>query len=491
MTLEQEVNKLRKEMRPVRQRISRLEYALKKQKENNEKFEKKIKELEKEKKEIIKEKEELEKENKELKEEINEIKNQRNTALGMIFKPNIKKQKEIIKEKEKTKRGARYGHKGKSRKNPETIDEEKRVYLTNCPHCLILLNRSNTIYKRMVTDIPVTKPKTTLYHIERQYCGNCKQEVYGIPENTIEGQRLGLNVINLILLHKYKLRTPLLKIKEVFKIQYGISISEGGIQKILHKLKKKFGNKYKDILEEIRKSETRHADETGWRIEGINSWVWLFATKTACFYTIEETRGKGVPERILNNSDGVLVRDDYPAYIKLPLPQQSCFAHLLRKAREAYECPDAPEETKLLYLELKNLFSEIKEITEKPFCKKPREKYHEIYLQKINSIINRNYTSKSAKSIQTRIKNQNKNLLTALIYKDVPLTNNHAERQIRPIVITRKISGGSRSREGAATHAVNMSIVQTLQLEGKHFFLGVKELLTDSNKYLYSLEKGE
>lgn len=41
---------------------------------------------------------------------------------------------------------------------------------------------------------------------------------------------------------------------------------------------------------------------------------------------------------------------------------------------------------------------------------------------------------------------QNKNLLTALLYENVPLTNNLAERAIRPMVVTRKISGGSRSR---------------------------------------------
>ena len=47
----------------------------------------------------------------------------------------------------------------------------------------------------------------------------------------------------------------------------------------------------------------------------------------------------------------------------------------------------------------------------------------------------------------------------------MPLTNNLAERGVRPMVITRKISGGSRSRQGAKTHAVNMSIFQTLRTQ--------------------------
>ena len=82
-----------------------------------------------------------------------------------------------------------------------------------------------------------------------------------------------------------------------------------------------------------------------------------------------------------------------------------------------------------------------------------------------------------AKKIQTRVKNQNTNLLTALLHRGVPLTNNHAERQIRPLAVQRKISGGSRSNDGAKTHAVNMSVVQTLTLRGKDIFSGIKKIL--------------
>lgn len=74
-------------------------------------------------------------------------------------------------------------------------------------------------------------------------------------------------------------------------------------------------------------------------------------------------------------------------------------------------------------------------------------------------------------------KNQGANLIVALKYDCAPLTNNHAERQIRPMVATRKISGGSRSPQGATAHAVNMSIAQTLLLEGRAFFSGMRQLL--------------
>jgi hypothetical protein len=45
------------------------------------------------------------------------------------------------------------------------------------------------------------------------------------------------------------------------------------------------------------------------------------------------------------------------------------------------------------------------------------------------------------------------------------------------MVVTRNISGGSRTDKGAATHAVNMSIMQTLSLKGIDFIEGVRAII--------------
>ena len=65
------------------------------------------------------------------------------------------------------------------------------------------------------------------------------------------------------------------------------------------------------------------------------------------------------------------------------------------------------------------------------------------------NIIDKKFQYADVKTIQTRIKNQGKNLLTAVLHDDVPLTNNLAERALRPMVVMRKISGGSKSMTGA------------------------------------------
>jgi transposase-like protein len=256
--------------------------------------------------------------------------------------------------------------------------------------------------------------------------------------------------------------------------------------------KRRFNPQYQQILKEIRKTKVKHADETSWRIEGQNSWVWLFATQKAAYYTIEETRGKGVPERVLKGSapGSVLVRDEYAAYRKQPMEQQSCWTHTLRVSRDAARRPHASAEIIALHAELKNMFADVEAVIARPFVAAERRNAFVRLQAQLTVIEGRPYAQRDARAVQTRITNQHANLLTAVLHEDVPLTNNHAERQIRPMVVTRKISGGSRSPQGAATHAVNMSVMQTISLKGRPLIAELKKLLTVP-AHRYALLKSE
>ena len=54
-------------------------------------------------------------------------------------------------------------------------------------------------------------------------------------------------------------------------------------------------------------------------------------------------------------------------------------------------------------------------------------------------------------------------LLTFLEPPNVPATNNHAEREIRPAVVMRKVIQGNRSDQGAKTQSVLMTLFRTLK----------------------------
>ena len=388
----------------------------------------------------------------------------------------------LMEEKTKKKNGQKDGHVGVGRKKPEVIDRQVFCFVAVCPDCHNPVKRGNTIHSHTVTDIPhftEMKPVTTEYQVEYQWCGNCHKAISAVPRGVIPGERIGSNLFLMILIWRYQLRLPFKKISEILMMQYGISLSAGGIVGITRKARQFFGKRYDDLLTEIRGAPVKHADETTWGMDGLLYWCWIFLTEKSVYYTIEETRGKGIPERILKDAVGILVRDGYAAYTKLSLTQQACFAHLYRKARDAKDRKGASEEAKKLFYEIQQLYGLLAEDIQRPFNKKEREELFRAYKLDFEKITTRVYQFEDARRVQTYLRNLGDNLLTALLYENVPLTNNAAEQAARQIVIGRKISGGSRSKEGVKTHAVNMSITQTILKQKLPLFATLESYLME------------
>jgi transposase len=491
MTVTEELGKLRIEASYLRKKFADTWNAWQKQKQKNNNLEDKVKQLEQDKHTLSDEVERLKRDKQELEDKLAALTVVKDKYQGIIFKAAVKTKTGSLTGR---KRGAQTGHKGQSRNKPVEIDFEKSIYLTHCPDCDNSVAQTNTTYERIVTDIPIPAAITTKYTIQRQWCGNCQKEVCGIPQGTLPGLRFGINFLGWLLLQKYRMRTPLAKLRELALATYQLKVTEGGLQKLLSKLKKQLGTNYTEILKEIRKAKVKHADETSWRVQGKNHWCWLFTTQKAAYYTIEETRGHGVPKKVLEGSppNAVLVRDDYAGYNCIDAHHQSCWSHLLRVSHDLAVLPNASKEMEKLHKELSQMFSELETVTGSPFNQKPRQVAYHNYTKKLETIEARNYKHQDSLKVQTRIKNQHTNLLTAILYKNVPLTNNHAERQIRPMAVIRKISGGSQSNQGAAIHAVLMSVVQTISLKKQNILDTIPKLLAlPGQSYAVALGKGE
>lgn len=390
---------------------------------------------------------------------------------------------EATADKTKQKNGQKKGHIGYGRKKPEVIDKEAVCFVSICPDCGNPVERGNNFHPHTVTDIPhftEMKPVTTEYQIEYQWCGNCHKSVQATPFGVIPGSRIGINLFLMILVWRYQLRLPFQKISEILLMQYNIYLSGGALVGITRKARTFFGKRYDDLLTEIRGAPVKHADETSWGMDGLLYWCWIFLTEKSVYYTIEETRGKGVAEQVLKDAVGILVRDGYAAYLKLPLIQQACFAHLYRKARDAKDRKGASEEAIKLFHDIQQLYGLLAEDIQKPFIKKERQELFEAYKKDLEKISSRVYQAQDAKRVQTYLKNLGDNLLTALLHERVPLTNNAAEQAARQIVIGRKISGGSRSTDGVKTHAVNMSITQTILKQKLPFFQTLESYIIEA-----------
>ena len=88
---------------------------------------------------------------------------------------------------------------------------------------------------------------------------------------------------------------------------------------------------YEKVKSTLPKKPFTHVDETGWRKDGVNHWLWCFAAPAAVLYVIERSRGSQVVTSVLGNKyNGVLISDFLKAYNPIESRKQRCLVHLLR-----------------------------------------------------------------------------------------------------------------------------------------------------------------
>ena len=235
-----------------------------------------------------------------------------------------------------------------------------------------------------------------------------------------------------------------------------------------------------------------HADETGWRIGRVNAWLWVFSSPTVTIYAIRTSRGHEVPEEILGpDFDGFLVVDGLAVYDVLEVAKGRCLAHLLRRCRELAEALEKRRE--VAYVErLRTLLREALALAQR------REELTDRgYRRRVQEINNRLddwlddfdwQFSPAVDRLHTHVCKHRGEWLVFLDYPEVPPTNNHAERMLRPAVIVRKIGGCNKTLLGALVHGILSSLIVSCHQQGKRFLDLVRRLFCETGPRAIPLE---
>lgn len=354
-------------------------------------------------------------------------------------------------------KGGQVGHKDTNREVYEDYSnyKRKRLFLINCTKCNKPLNRTNSTRAKILLDIVINPEIVKLIlESERQWCSFCNQEVHARDERSLPFTEYGINTFMMVLLLRYRCCLSLRKTAMVLRVGYGLSISKSGVESLLRQAKAYLKHHYDELIKVVRKGEIMYNDETGWRVRGRPAWMWIMANEEVTVYWASESRGKGIFEDMYSNSQSFSMHDGYGAYTKT-IPKNKtmyCWAHILRSAHEEAHGEEKDSQIVKLKDELVSIY-QLKDTLDKP-------ELEIILREKLASIVNRKFTQAPALKVQNRIKEQKEGLINALLYtKDG--TNNLAERELRQIVLSRKISFGSDTYQGMETTAILASIVQT------------------------------
>ncbi len=357
--------------------------------------------------------------------------------------------------------GGKTGHKGHGRTGvcEKDADYVQRVEAADiCPDCGSVLENKGT-RQRAVIDCQPVKIKKLLYNLERKYCPRCQKVVAAKPPGVLPKCLYSNNLLVYVAVQHYIYGNTLGQIEK----QTGIGYSS--IVDALHQLAGILKDVPKSLIEDYRKAAVKHADETGWRTDGQNGFSWLFCTPDISIFRFRSSRSARVAKEVFGEKPlpGVLVVDRYNGYNRMPCKIQYCYAHLLRNVKDLEK--DFPENVEIrsfveaLVSQLANAISlRTLDITDRQFKRQAAK-----IKRAIIDIVNHHANHPAIQNMQDIFREKADRLYHWADDRKVPADNNLAERELRPLVIARKISFGSQSEDGAKTREILMTVLHTMR----------------------------
>jgi transposase len=333
---------------------------------------------------------------------------------------------------------------------------------------------------REVIEIPVAPVEVIEHVFIARVCPVCRRR--HVPKVALEGavtgqQRLGVNLVSLIVTLREEGRLPFRTIQWYLQTIHKLYLSVGAIVGAIHGVARQTQGAVAQVLERVRASPVVQADETGWRQDGSNGYVWTFSTPTERYF-LRRGRDKGVVDEVLDESfGGVLVSDFYAAYNHYPGLKQRCWAHLLRDIHDLKvlypEDPGLAQWSQTVY----QLYTRAKSLAPQA-GQGPRA---QLALEKKLLALCRPFLNDPLAvqgKLCRRIERFIKELFVFVADPAVPSENNGAERSLRHLVTSRKISGGTRSEKGTSSKMTLASLFGSWRARGLNPFLECRQLLT-------------
>lgn len=357
-----------------------------------------------------------------------------------------------------------------------------------CPDCGRPLVGGHVKWSRQVIELPRVSVEVTDHLFVERYCGVCKKRHTPDPAVVLAGvvvgkKTVGVGLMSLIGYLKTVCRVPIGQIRNLVVTLWGLSISAGEIAEILHDLAELGESAYEELLDKVRGSPVVHADETGWREDGANGYIWSFSSPDVRYYTYRRSRGAVVAKEVLGDKFiGTLVADFYAAYNFYDGPKQRCWVHMLRALKELVEKNlDLPDVASWME-SVVDLYHRAKESVKVKHTDLERSRLKAGFELELLALCRPYIGVKTAvqRVLAERMAGFIGELFTFVADPTVPSENNAAERAVRPAVVARKISGGSRSARGSKTCSVLRTLFETWALQGRNSIDACREMITTS-----------
>lgn len=402
-----------------------------------------------------------------------------------------KKKSKAIKQRQK-KQGPKYGHQGSTRNGFGRVDHRVELELEHCPNCGSQVEQvvDAPVRRQQIAEL-VDKPVAVWEYERPQYqCRVCGWQGFAeLPLGCREDFSYGALLSSLVGWLGYGGHLSWHKQRYVVETIFKIPLSQGSLAKMHQWFCQSLYPSYEHWWQSIQQPGVRCLDETSYRLDGVNYWLWVATGDQVCVMFLAPSRSSSQVKSLLGEDfAGILSSDCWSAYNPVQaVAKQKCLAHVGRE---------------LTALSTSN-FAANRRFAQQviPILDSARQAHQDYHagnltleqLQNHRFIVEAQLAqvldnppekgwAADAQALANRFTRYWSDWFTFLTHPEVKPDNNDAERALRPVVIHRKVTGGARSQWGGQLIALMFSFLETARLQSKNAVEELCSLLSNGGR---------
>lgn len=379
--------------------------------------------------------------------------------------------------------GAKPGHKGHNRDldPPNQLTSKTAHFPKLCAGCGATLSAEDNHgapRPHQFFELPPIEMEVHQLDLHRRKCacGHITQASPPPQHQTGQGPRLTAFITALIGAFRLSRR----QVQELLESLTGKSPALGSIQACWQRGAQAARPVAKELEKALPKQAMLNLDETSWKEAGKKRWLWVAAAEHFAVFAINTRGMKQVVEWKLLKYRGVVGCDRWNAYSRI-VRKQVCWSHLDRDL-EAIAVRDGAGQAlaRQMQVGVDEMFS--------AWWAFKDGKQSRSGLQSATAGFRASFkafcVTGSAQEEDDRWRKLGKDLLKKwphvfrfLDEEGVEPTNNHAERMLRPAVLWRRTSQGTRTEEGSRDVTTILTLVQSCRLQGRSAVAFLEEVV--------------
>jgi transposase len=368
--------------------------------------------------------------------------------------------------------GAKPGHEPHNRQLADDPDEYRDHAPSVCEACGVPFAADaprDLIGEYDEIEIPPVRPYVIRHRRFACRCAHCGVAAKGPAPAVATTTPFGPRIHALAIYLKGFQALSYERLRGLFHDAFGLDVSEGALMNMFIRSHLRFKIEAEKAKAILRSARVVASDETGVRIEGTNSYHWVFHCKDAVVHQPDYSRAARVVEEMMDGrAPAVWISDRYSAQQSHGVRQQTCLAHLARDTAFAFEhgSDDLPLRFKLWLGRTFDLAKQITSFAASTLASKKRS------LEKqLAALLATPTGCDLARELQAKIGRARHQLLTFCDFPgEVDVTNNGSERKLRPCVIQRKVTNGYRAMWAAQAEADVRTTIDTARLRAANPF---------------------